>query len=128
MTTLITALVLAIGLQGLPDYRPIQKQSGTLRSRGNDQMASLMKRWQKGFHRHHPDLRFADALEGTGSGIHGLEMRTADLALMGRAMYPFEHYGSYERSWMFPVQIEVAPGSFAKAHKSPAVAIFVHRD
>src|SRR5882762_1556870 len=96
------ALIALIVALGLPDYRPIQQVSGILRSRGNDQMATLMKRWQQGFRRYHPDLRFADELKGTGSGIHGLEMRTADLALMGRAMYPFEHYGTYEQSWMFP--------------------------
>ncbi|TMA18944.1 MAG: hypothetical protein E6J84_05085, partial [Deltaproteobacteria bacterium] len=67
-------------------------------------------------------------LKGTASGIYGLEMRTADLALMGRAMNPFEYYGTYERSWVFPVQVEVATGSFATPDKSPAYAVFVHRD
>jgi phosphate transport system substrate-binding protein len=132
MKPFIAALLLAIppgaDAQALPDYRPVRHISGMLRTGGNDQMATLMQRWEKGFSRYHPEIRFADALEGTASGIYGLEMRTADIALMGRAMNPFEHYGTYERSWVFPVQIEVATGSFSTPHKSPAFAIFVHQD
>lgn len=112
----------------LPDYQPRQQVSGTLRSSGNGQMAALMKYWQEGFKRYHPDIRFADSLKGTASGIYGLEMRTADIALMGRAMNPFERYGTYERSWTYPVEIEVATGSAATLHKSPAFAILVHKD
>ena len=52
----------------------------------------------------------------------------ADMALMGRPINPYERYGIYERSWVFPVEIEVATGDFAAAHSSPAYAILVHRD
>jgi phosphate transport system substrate-binding protein len=124
----MSALLAALLVAALPDYHPGQQVSGIIRSRGNDQMAALMKRWEKGFGRYQPGIRFEDALKGTASGIYGLEMRTADLALMGRAMNPFEYYGTYERSWVFPVQIEVATGSFKTAHKSPALAIYVHQE
>ena len=115
-------------LPTLPDYAPQQRVSGTIRSSGNDQMAGLMKRWERAFMKYHPDVRFADTLKGTASGVYGLEMRTAEIALMGRAMNPFERYGTYERSWTYPVEIEVATGSASTPHKSPAFAIFVHRD
>ena len=115
-------------LSALPNYKPQQGISGTIRSSGNDQMAGLMKRWERAFMKYHPDIRFVDTLRGTASGIYGLEMRTADIALMGRAMNPFERYGTYERSWTYPVEIEVATGSAYTPHKSPAFAIFVHRD
>jgi len=112
----------------LPDYRPDQLVSGVLRSRGNDQMAALMKRWEKGFRKYQPDIQFDDALTGSASGMCGLEMRTADIAVMGRPINPYERYGSYERSWVYPVEIEVATGSFEAPHKSPAYAILVHKD
>ncbi len=118
----------AQGLSALPDYVPQQRVSGTIRSSGNEQMVGLMKRWERAFMKHHPDIRFVDTLKGTSSGIYGLEMRTADVALMGRAMNPFERYGTYERSWTYPVEIEVATGSAYAPHKAPAFAIFVHRD
>jgi phosphate transport system substrate-binding protein len=112
----------------LSDYQPTQKISGVIRSSGSAQMAALMKAWQQGFTRFHPEVRFVDVLKGTASGMYGLEMRTADLAAMGRPMNPFERYGTYERSWVYPVEIEVASGSVATPHRSPAYAILVHRD
>lgn len=115
-------------LPELPDYRPDQQVAGVLRSRGNDQMATLMKRWEQGFRKYQPGIQFADALAGSASGMYGLEMRTADIAVMGRPTNPYERYGSYERSWVYPVEIEVATGSFEAPHKSPAYAILVHKD
>ena len=79
-----------------------------------------------GFHKLHPQLRFERWLKGSGSGMYGLEMRTVDIALMGRPINPYERYGVYERAWVVPGRIEVATGSFNQPHKSPAYAIFVH--
>ncbi len=124
---LVVAFCAAAALaDALPDYRPQQHVSGTIRTRGNDRMAALLARWERGFRKYHPDVRFEDTLKGTASGIYGLEMRTADLALMGRPINPYERYGTYERSWVFPVEIEVATGSFERPGYSPAYAIFVN--
>jgi phosphate transport system substrate-binding protein len=126
--------LLAMGLastasaQDLPEYQPAQKLSGTLRVSGSDEMAPLLKRWERGFRKYQPDIRFEEWLKGSGSGMYGLEMRTADIALMGRPINPFERYGVYERAWVYPVEIEVATGSFTIPHKSPAYTVFVHRD
>ena len=122
-------LALATGLHaadGLPDYQPRLKVTGVLRSCGNPQMAALLQRWQAGFKRFHPEVQFADDLKSSASGLYGLDMRTADLALMGRAIFPYERYGIYERSWVYPAEIEVATGSAEALHKSPALGIFVH--
>src|ERR1700674_1637787 len=136
MKTLIASLLIAVvfpagaaaqGLSSLPDYRPDQQVSGVLRSRGNDQMTALMKQWEKGFRKYQPGIQFADTLKGSASGMYGLEMRTADIAVMGRPINPYERYGSYESSWVYPVEIEVATGSFETPHKSPAYAISVHK-
>lgn len=127
-------VALSLGLAGsvqaqssLPDYLPTQKLSGVLRVSGSDQMAALMQRWELGFRKLHPAVRFESWLKGSSSGMYGLEMRTADIALMGRPIHPYERYGVYERAWVYPVGIEVATGSFDQPHKSPAYAIFVHK-
>ena len=116
----------ATDVAGLPDYAPQRIVSGTIRCSGNAHMARLLKRWEAGFRTYHRDVRFAESLHGTASGIYGLEMRTADVALMGRAINPFERYGTYERSWTYPVEIEVATGSASRAGDSPALAVFVN--
>lgn len=112
----------------LPDYRPAMEVTGVLRSRGNDQMAGLLKLWEQGFKKYHPAVLFDDKLQGSGSGMYGIELRIADMAWMGRPIIPFERYGTYERGWSYPIEIEVATGSHATPHKSPAFAIFVHKD
>jgi phosphate transport system substrate-binding protein len=113
---------------GLPDYAPHGKLSGTIRATGNDRMGPLLERWERGFRRYHPDVRFERTLKGTASGMYGLEMRTSDIALMGRPVNPYERYGTYERAWVYPVEIEVATGGFAAPGKSPAYTVFVHKD
>ena len=123
MQTIIAALLLACS--PLVAGEPL---SGALRVSGNDQMAGLLKRWEEGFRKIHPNVRIEAWLKGSGSGMYGLEMRTSDIALMGRPIHPYERYGVYERAWVYPVEIEVATGSFAVPHKSPAYAVFVHKD
>ncbi len=111
-----------------PDYQPQLHVTGVLRSCGNPQMAPLMARWEAGFRRLQPDVQFTEDLKSSASAMYGLDMRTADLALMGRPIYPYERYGVYERSWVYPAVVEVATGSDRALHKSPAYAIFVNRD
>lgn len=128
-------VVLLLGLSArlpaandLPEYQPQMRVAGVLRSCGNPQMAALLKLWQAGFKRHQPDVQFTDDLKSSASGLYGLDMRTADFALLGRAVFPYERYGIYERSWVYPAAVEVATGSADQLHKSPAYAIFVHQD
>src|SRR6266849_34233 len=113
LSSAFRALAAAPDTTALGDYRPRHRVSGVIRSRGSNQMAALMKRWEAGFRKYHPQVYFADTLKGSASGIYGLEMRTADIALMGRPINPFERYGTYERAWVYPVEIEVATGSFS---------------
>jgi phosphate transport system substrate-binding protein len=112
----------------LPDYQPRIHVMGVLRSCGNPQMAPLLKLWETGFKRLQPDVQFTENLTSSASGMYGLDMRTSDLALMGRPIFPYERYGVYERSWVYPAFIEVATGSAEALHKSPAYAIFVHQE
>src|SRR5262245_54994374 len=112
----------------LPDYKPEKQVSGVLRSWGNDHMAELLALWQKGFSKYHPEIRYQDTLKGTATAQWGLQEWVADIALMGRQIWPYEYYGTYRRSSNFPVEIAVATGSYDVPGKSPALAIFVHKD
>ncbi len=117
----------AANAQELPKYEPRTKVTGVLRACGNPEMAALMKRWEAGFKRVHPGVQFTEDLKSSASGMYGLDMRTSDLALMGRPIYPYERYGVYERSWVYPQFVEVATGSAQQLKKSPAFAIFVNK-
>lgn len=134
--SLISALAVALAAacvaaqdgSSLPDYRPAQNVSGTLRSWGNENMATLMKYWEEGFTKYHPNMRFQDTLKGSGTAQFGLDEWVADLGLMGREIWAIEYYGVYRRSHQYPVGIEVATGSYDVRGKSSALTIFVHKD
>jgi phosphate transport system substrate-binding protein len=128
IAALLVAFSASLHAEALPDYQPRMRVSGVLRSCGNPEMGSLLKLWQAGFKRAHPDVQFTEDLKSSASGMYGLDMRTSDIALMGRPIFPYERYGVYERSWVYPAFVEVATGSAERLKKSPAYAIFVHKD
>jgi len=111
-----------------PAYQPEQQISGTIRSWGNDRMQGLMTRWEEGFRKHHPAVRFETTLHGTGTAIAGLYAGVADIALMGRSATSTENM-AFE--WVFrykPMGVEVSTGSLAVPGKSYALAILVNKD
>jgi phosphate transport system substrate-binding protein len=115
-------------LSSLPEYRPQAQVSGVIRSWGSKQMGALLKNWQQGFLKYQPRVFFVDSLNGTASAQFGLHVNVADLALSGRQLFPYEYYGIYRRSQLYPVEIEVATGSHSARGKSTALGVFVHRD
>ncbi len=134
MRRLLFALLIATGtafaqdLSALPEYRPSVPVSRVIRSWGSDHMAGLMKHLGAGFRRYHPDAYFVNTLKGTASAQFGLHVNAADIALSGREVFPYEYYGIYRRSQLYPVQIEVATGSFDVRGKSTALGVYVHPD
>ncbi len=87
-----------------------------------------MKYWQEGFRKYQPNVFFVDSLKGTASAQFGLHVNVADLALSGRELFPYEYYGIYRRSQLYPVEIEAATGSDRVRGKSTALGVFVHKD
>jgi phosphate transport system substrate-binding protein len=92
--------------------------TGDFRITGAVEFAPVLAAWQAGFEKQNPAVHIVPALRGRASAQYGLEMRTAGVALMDRALNPFELYGTYERSWVYPVQIELGTEG--------AYAIYVH--
>jgi phosphate transport system substrate-binding protein len=69
-----------------------------------------------------------DTLKGTASAQFSLHVDAADIALSGREIYPYEYYGTFRRSQLYAIEIEVATGSFDVRGKSTALGVFVHKD
>jgi phosphate transport system substrate-binding protein len=120
--------VLAAPAKDLPDYNPEQRVAGAIRAWGSTHMADLMKRWEAGFRKFQPDIVFVDTLKGTASAQFGLHTNVADIALSGRELYPYEYYGIFRRSQLYPLEFEVATGSLDVRGKSTAIGVFVHKD
>jgi phosphate transport system substrate-binding protein len=112
----------------LPQYRPGQTVSGTIRVWGDDRMETLMKYWQEGFRKYQGGAQFETRLIGTGTGMAGLYTDVADMALMGRESTSSE---SMAFEWVFrykPLGVEVATGSLDVPGKTFAVSVFVSKD
>lgn len=116
---LSAALCLALAI---PAVASAQKEpsplTGELRASGPRELQALFADWSKEFAKLHPHVRMSPKLKGRALASYALEMRTADITLMDRPFNPFELYGTYERSWTYPVQVEVGTAS--------AYGIYVH--
>jgi len=109
-------------------YQPGQTIDGVIRIWGDDKMDAVMKRWQTGFQKLHPNVRFETKLLGTGTGMAGLYSGVADIALLGRDATASEVM-AFE--WVFkykPTGVEVATGSLDVPGKTFAIGIFVNKE
>ena len=97
-----------------------------IRITGTKVISALLLKWENHYQKTHANVSFKNSLSGNSSAIYGLDMRVADIALLSRPIYPYERYGIYERSWVYPQEIEVATGSINKLKQAPAYAIFVN--
>lgn len=103
---------------------PWQAPSGVLRVWGTPRAADIVGRWQTGLR----STRVVAQLTGSDIAMAGLYTGQADIALIGREASDAE-IKAFE--WVFhyrPTRIEVATGSLASPGRSPALAVFVHRD
>src|SRR6266851_1970379 len=116
-------------LDDLPEYKPDQKLSGTIRIWGSGYFAqgNLGNYWEEGFRKYHPDINFDYHLKAPALGIPALSMGLADIA-------PSRHI-TFDETLMFervfsrdPIEITVATGSLNVPGWNYALGIFVNKD
>lgn len=116
---------------GLSAYRPVPRLGGPIRSVGSDGMKDLLDGWMCRFTTLQPATRKGERWEhfGTLNGFQALLVGQADIAPMGRELWPQE-----QAAWQSvhgtaaPVEIRVARGGINTPQRTTAQAIFVHRD
>lgn len=128
IAALAPASVQAQSLDSLPPYKAERVVNGIIRNYGNEQMETMLRLWEAGFRKYQPNVRFNDNLTTSAAAIAGLYTRIADLGLMGREIWPIEIMGFSRVFHCIPLEVTVATGSFDVKDKSPAVAVFVHKD
>jgi phosphate transport system substrate-binding protein len=102
--------------------------TGTLTTWGHVFVKDAMRRWERGFQRYHPGVRFEDNLVSSAAATGALFTRTADIGFVGREIRPMEVAGYARVMKQKPFGLRVMTGSFANADKLIALGIFVHRD
>lgn len=108
-------------------YTPNHQVAGVIRSWGSPQMGDLLHRYEEGFRKIQPSVRFDDNLKSTVSGVAGVYTGRADIALMGREIWPSEVQAFESVTGHSPVSIEIATGSYDVPKATYALMIFVHR-
>ncbi len=131
--TILTIAMLCTHVLGqvtanLPAYVPAHPVTGVIRSWGSPEMAALMRTWEEGFRHFQPDVEFDDSLKGTASAVAGIYAAHADLALLGRDVWPAEAAAFFSVYGYGPASIQVATGSFDVPKATYALMVFVHKD
>jgi phosphate transport system substrate-binding protein len=116
-----------------PPFSPALVPAGVIRSRGDDAMQGILIAWQSAFRHYHPEITFAETLNGSGTGMAGIITGVSDLSLMGRAATANEIMGF---EWVFrykPIAIPVASGALAPVgapadEKSRPLLVYVPKD
>jgi phosphate transport system substrate-binding protein len=116
----------AQGPGSLPAYEPAQTVSGVVRNFGI-KLKGLMKTWEDGFRRYHPDVRFDDTLEDA-AGMAGLFTRVADIGVSGREPVLTEYFSFYETFHHMPTEIAVASGTYDVKGGSYGLIVYVNKD
>ncbi len=111
----------------LPEYVPQQAISGVIRNYGNG-YGGMLKKWEDGFRRFHPQIHFEDTLPTSDAAFPALITGVADLAPNGSEPALTETLGFYEVHGHHATAITVASGSYDTEGRSPGVVVFVHQD
>ena len=64
-------------------HRSNQTITGTIRIWGDENMSTVIRSWEEGFRKNHPEITFETKLIGTTAAMPALYTGFADLAVMG---------------------------------------------
>lgn len=113
----------------LAPYLPQQKVSGEIRIWGSAEDAGLLKLWEVGFQKYHPQARLTLQLHGPESTMASIYTGVADLAFVGRELrLPVENMAFEWVKLYKPTTIEVANAGLKSNALATNLAVFVHRD
>jgi phosphate transport system substrate-binding protein len=105
-----------------------QTTTGTIRIWGDENMSAVMRSWEEGFRKTHPEINFETRLIGTATAMPALYTGFADLAVMGRESNATDNNGFLHVLYYPPLRLDLMTGSLDVPGKSHALAIFVHKD
>jgi phosphate transport system substrate-binding protein len=114
-------------LDELSPYAPQQKVSGTIRSYGFA-LGGVLEKWQAGFRKIHPEVRFENTLPTSDAAFPALVTRVSDLGPNGGEPAITEALGFFETRNYHASFVVVATGAFDIAGRSNGPVVFVHKD
>ncbi len=116
-------------LSGLPDYKPRQKVSGTIRLWGSNYITDgrTGKLWEDALRKYHPNVKFEWHMKTTSAAVPSLVFGVSDIG-MGRKV-TFSELQMYERYTNHdPLEIDIATGSYDVPGWQPGFGVIVSKD
>ena len=110
---------------GRVDYVASQSVAGTIRVAGSPQMGELLRLYEQGFAAVQPKVRFEQELNSTVTAVDAVSARRADVALLGREIWPTELQAFESARGHVPTVIDIATGSYDVHKATFALMIFV---
>jgi phosphate transport system substrate-binding protein len=123
MSPLRTFALLAASLAAVAQQPP----ATTIRVCGSPQMADLIHRYETGFRKQHPNVRFEEDLQNTLTAVSGVSTNHADIGLLGRELWPTEAEAYTTTHGHPPTVIDIATGSYDVPKATFALMVFVPR-
>ena len=117
----------AFDAAALAPYRPEASVRGTIRNYGFG-FGGLLKIWEEGFRKHHPDAAFSDVLITSDAAFPALVTGVTDLAPDGGEPALTEWLSFYETYGYHATEITVASGTYDVEGRSPGIVVYVHPD
>jgi phosphate transport system substrate-binding protein len=103
----------------IPDYKPVQGVSGSIKSAGSQTLSNLMTLWLEGFKTSYPSVVTALEAKGSGSAPPALIAGTASFGPMSRTMNDKE-IADFDKAFGYkPTGVAVA---------IDMVSVYVHKD
>ena len=116
-------------LHALPEYKPEQKVSGTIRLWGLNYLTdgNLAQYWEDGFRKYHPNIKIEYNTPTALVSVPGLITGMADMG--ASRPITFDELLTFQRVFNYlPLEIEMVTGSYNVPGWAPAISIFVHKD
>ena len=116
-------------LSGLPQYRPTQKVSGTIRVWGSNYITDgfVGGYWEDAFRKYHPDVKFDWRMKTTLAAVPSLVFGVSDMGIGRKITFAeqelFERHKDHS-----PIEIEIATGSYDVPGWQPGYGVVVHKD
>jgi phosphate transport system substrate-binding protein len=112
----------------VPAFVPGLAPGGEIRVWGSPADGALLKDWEEGFRKFHPDARITASLHGPDSTLAGVYTGVADLAFMAREMkLPVEQM-AFTWVYHYPAfSVEIANAGVGGDRPAANLAVFVNR-
>jgi phosphate transport system substrate-binding protein len=108
-------------------YKPEAKVVGEIRNYGFG-FGGLLKVWEEGFRKHHPNATFKDVTITSDAAFPALVTGATDLAPDGGEPAITEWLSFYETYGYHATDIVVASGTYDVDGRSPGIVVYVHPD